>query len=197
MEAESNSVPRERVWGDKHLQERVMRLLGAASTMVVSSCILPMVAASQADPRPPEVQRLGFYVGRWSEVGEMRDDPTEPFQAVSGDETCSWAAGGYAVVCEEKTTGPGGGWEGVYILSYDAAGERYHVYGTEKPGSNIHAVGRADGDRWVWETDPAPDGSRVRYTFAPAGADARTMTVEAGAGDSWFGVVNIEYTRRR
>lgn len=165
--------------------------------MVVFSCILPRMATSQAASRPPEVQRLGFYVGRWSEAGQMRDDPSKPFQAISGTETCSWAAGGYAVVCEEKTAGPGRGWEGVYILSYDAVGKQYHVYGTEKPGNNIHAVGRVDGDRWVWETNPAPDGSRVRYTFAPAGAGARTMTVEAGGGDRWSGVVDIKYTRRR
>lgn len=165
--------------------------------MVVLSCILPMTAASQAAARPPEVQRLGFYVGRWSEAGQMRDDPGKPFQAIRGGETCSWAAGGYAVLCEEKTAGPSGGWEGVYILSYDAAGKQYHVYGTEKPGSNMHAVGRVEGVRWVWETDPAPDGSRLRYTFDPAGAAGRTMTVEAGGDGNWTGVVNIRYTRRR
>ena len=85
----------------------------------------------------------------------------------------------------------------MYILSYDAAGDQYHVYGTEKPGNNLHAVGRIDGDRWVWVTDPAPDGTRLRYTFAPVGADARTMTVEAGDGEHWSGIVNIKYTLRR
>ena len=165
--------------------------------MVVLSSFLPTLAASQVTSGPPGVQRLAFYVGRWSEVGQMRDDPNTPFQAITGGETCSWAAGGYAVVCEEKTAGRGGGWDGVYILSYDAAGDQYHVYGTEKPGNNLHAVGRIDGDRWVWVTDPAPDGTRLRYTFAPVGADARTMTVEAGDGEHWSGIVNIKYTLRR
>jgi hypothetical protein len=168
-----------------------------ARTMVAVSCILPGIAASQAATKPAEIQRLQFYVGRWNEAGQMRDDPSKPFKPIAGGETCSWAAGGYAVMCEEKTTGPGGGWEGVYILSYDAAGKQYHVYGTEKPGSNIHAVGQLDGNRWVWVTDPAPDGSRVRYTFAPAGAGARTMTVDVGANEQWSGIVNIKYTSRK
>lgn len=174
-----------------------MRLLRTVGTMVVLGSILPMTAASQGTSDSPEVQRLAFYVGHWSEAGQMRDDPDTPFQAITGGETCSWAAGGYAVVCEEKTAGPGGGWEGVYILSYDPAGKQYHVYGTEKPGSNMHAVGRVDGDRWVWETDAAADGTRLRYTFAPVTADARTMTVEAGDGDRWSDIVTIKYTRRR
>lgn len=142
------------------------------------------------------MQRLQFYVGSWNEAGEMRDDPSKPFQSPTDGETCKWSAGGYAVVCEEKAEGTGGGWEGVYILSYDAAGQQYHVYGTEKPGNNIHAVGRLDGDRWIWVTDPAPDGSRVRYTFAPAGAGARTLTVEVGVGERWSAIVNIKYTSR-
>ena len=158
--------------------------------------MLGKVAASQVDSRPAEVQRLAFYVGYWNEAGEMRDHPTKAFQPIAGGETCKWSAGGYAVVCEEKTEGPGGGWEGVYVLSYDAVGRQYHVYGTEKPGNNIHAVGRLEGDHWIWVTDPAPDGSRVRYTFAPAGTGARTMTVDVGAGERWSGIVNIKYTSR-
>lgn len=170
--------------------------LRTASTIIFLGSMLLKVAASQAGSRPAEVQRLQFYVGRWSEAGQMRDDPSQPFKPVAGGETCRWSAGGYAVLCEEKTEGAGRGWEGVYILSYDEAGKQYHVYGTEKPGTNIHAVGRLDGERWVWVTDPASDGSRVRYTFAPAGAGARTMTVEAGTGERWSEIVNIKYTSR-
>jgi len=171
-----------------------MRLFRSVGTIVGLGLVLPKLAASQVEARPIEVQRLGFYVGHWNETGGMRDDPNKPFADIAGSETCTWSAGGYAVLCEEKTEGPGGGWEGVYILSYDAAGGQYHVHGTEKPGSNVHAVGRLDGDRWIWITDPFPDGSRLRYTFAPAGDGARTMAVEVGMGDGWFGIVNIKYT---
>jgi hypothetical protein len=174
-----------------------MSLRRFASMFVALSCVVPGLAVSQAASAPVEVQRLQFYVGRWSEAGEMRNDPSGPFKPIAGGETCRWAAGGYAVACEEKTDGEGGGWEGVYILSYDPAGKQYHVYGTEKPGVNLHAVGRLDGERWVWVTDPAPDGSLLRYTFVRADGGARTLTVEAGAGDTWSGIVNLKYTPSR
>ena len=159
----------------------------------MAGCVAAMTLA-QETTRSPEVARLGDYVGHWSSTGQMRDDPAKPFTAITGGETCSWAAGGVAVLCQEKAGGESGGWEGVYILSYDAASGQYHVYGTETPGLNMHAVGRVEGERWTWHTDPAPDGSRLRYSFTPAGEGGRTMTVEAGAGDDWTPVVKITYT---
>lgn len=100
-------------------------------------------------------------------------------------------------MCREKTSGPGGGWNGVYILSYDASEKRYHVRGTEHPGSDMHATGRIEGNRWIWTTEPFPDGSRVRYTFAPSLRGARTLTVDAGAEANWATIVNLKYSPRR
>jgi len=147
--------------------------------------------------RSPELQQLGFYVGAWDETGEMRDDPANPFQAISGGETCEWAAGGFAVVCEEKTGGPGGGWEGVYILGYDSEAKQYSVHGIEKPGSSMHGVGHLEGERWIWLTDPAPDGSQLRFTFAPADAGARTLVLEVGAGESYAAIARVTYSPRK
>jgi hypothetical protein len=127
----------------------------------------------------------------------MRDDPAKPLKAIAGGQTCTWAAGGEAVVCEERTVGEGGGWEGVYILSYDPVGKQYHVDGTQKPGTHLHAVGRFDGARWVWVTDPASNGSRTRYSFDSAFAASRTMTVDAGAPDHWATIVTTKYTRAK
>ena len=164
--------------------------------LLALSCLLPARAVGQEAERSPELERLGFYVGAWDETGEMRGDPASPFQAISGGETCAWAAGGFAVVCDEKTAGPGGGWEGVYILGYDAEAGQYHVHGIEKPGSSMHAVGRVEGERWVWLTDPAPDGTQARFTFAPADAGARTLVLEVGAGDSYAAIAKVTYSPR-
>ena len=152
---------------------------------------------AQSTPKPPQIERLASYVGKWTESGSMRDDPGKSLQAIAGGETCRWSAGGYAVFCEEKTSGAGGGWEGVYILSYDAGSGKYHVHGTEKPGVNMHATGEITGDRWVWMVDPAPDGTQIRYVFTPAGNNARTMVVEIQSGTEWTKIVDIKYSRAR
>jgi hypothetical protein len=123
------------------------------------SCSLSTHASAQEAPRSGELQKLDFFIGHWNETGEMRADPSKPLAAISGGETCRWAEGGFVVLCEEKTGGPGGGWEGVYILGYDPQAKDYHVTGIERPGTIMHAVGRVESNRWTWLTDPAPDGS--------------------------------------
>jgi hypothetical protein len=64
--------------------------------------MFPGTAISQATPQSAEIKRLDFYVGRWSETGQMRDNPTKSFAPISGGETCRWAASGSAVLCQEK-----------------------------------------------------------------------------------------------
>jgi hypothetical protein len=160
-------------------------------------CALSTHASAQGASRSGELQKLDFFIGNWNEAGQMRDDPTKPFAAISGDETCQWAKGGFVVLCEEKTGGPGGGWEGVYILGYDPLSKKYHVHGIERPGNNMHAIGQVVGKQWTWLTDPAPDGSQVRYTFAPATAAARTLVVEVGSANSWAAIANVTYSPRK
>jgi hypothetical protein len=166
-----------------------------------SFLLLALAATSQliaqSTPKPPQIDRLAFYVGNWTESGTMRADPTKPMQPIGGGETCRWAAGGYAVLCEEQNSGAGGGWEGVYILSYDAGSGKYHVHGTDKPGLNMHAVGEIIGNQWVWMVDPAPDGTQVRYVFTPSGNNARTMVVEVQSGTEWTKVVDMTYSRAK
>ena len=145
----------------------------------------------------PGLERLSYYVGSWSERGGMRDDPGKPLRPIAGGETCRWAAGRTAVLCEEQTSGAGGGWQGVYILSYDAASGKYHVYGTEKPSGNMHATGEVNGERWVWTVDTPPGAPPVRYSFTPAGKGKRRMVVELGNGSEWATIVDVTYSRAK
>jgi hypothetical protein len=173
-------------------------MLGRATALVLGIvCFVPLRAAAQAPPESDALKKLSFYVGSWSEAGQIREDPTKPFAAISGGETCKWAKGDFVVLCEERTSGPGGGWEGVYILGYDPASKKYHVHGIEKPGSSMHAVGRLEGDHWVWLTDPGPDGSQLRYTFVPGGAGTRSLAVEVRSADGWASIVNLTYSPKR
>ena len=146
-----------------------MHLFRSVGTIIGLACMLPPAAASQAEARPAEVQRLQFYVGHWNEAGQMRSDPNEPFKDVAGGETCTWSAGGYAVVCEEKTEGPGGGWEGVYILSYDAAARtskcpcHFSIFDPEKRGQLVCGQATQALPRIVLSYDDSDDGVRAVF----------------------------------
>jgi hypothetical protein len=145
----------------------------------------------------PNVGQLGFFVGKWDGKGEMRDGPTATFKAISGGETCRWAAGGAAVVCEEKESGPGGGWDGAYTLGYDPKTDTYSLYGIESPGSVIRGTGKLKNNVWVWNAQSVANGtsSSSRFTFRADGKKVRTMLVEAqDEKGKWFTVANHRYT---
>ena len=100
-------------------------------------------------------------------------------------------------MCEERVSGAGGGWEGVYLLGYDPASKKYHVHGLERPGTSMHAVGQIVDDKWVWLTDAAPDGTVLRYTFVPGAAGKRQLTVELRSGENWVVLANVTYMPKR
>jgi hypothetical protein len=165
--------------------------------MAILLVTLIAVDSRLVSAQKPNVGQLGFFVGKWNGRGEMRDGPTATFKAISGGETCKWAAGGAAVVCDEKETGPGGGWEGIYTLGYDAKTDTYSLYGIENPGSVLRGTGKLRNSVWVWNAQSVANGtsSPSRFTFHSDGKSARTMLVEAqDEKGKWFTVANHRYT---
>ena len=169
-----------------------------ACAVVLLAGLSKVATAQPSNPSP--ARNLLFYVGTWSARGQMRDAPTSDFKAVTGSETCRWAAGGAAVLCEEKETGPGGGWNGVYLLGYDTKQGVYTLYGIESPGTIVRGTGKLENNVWTWTAESIVEGaaSPSRYVFKGDGNNARTMTVEApDASGKWFTVLNHRYTRTK
>jgi hypothetical protein len=165
--------------------------------MVLTSAMSARTLAAQS-PAAPKVGEMGFFAGVWKGKGEMRDGPSSPFKAISGGETCRWAAGGAALVCEEKETGPGGGWTGIYLLGYEEKQDTYTLYGIESPGTVVRGTGKLENGVWLWTVENVTGGSSspARYTFRADGKNSRIMLVEApDASGKWFTVANHRYTR--
>ena len=164
--------------------------------MLLVAVNVRVVEAQQSSA--PKVGQLGFYVGKWSGRGLMRDAPNGVFKAIRGGETCRWAAGGAALVCEEKETGPGGGWNGIYLLGYDEKADSYTLFGIESPGTVVRGTGKLENSVWTWTAESVTGGSSspARYTFRADGKNSRIMLVEApDASGKWFTVANHRYTR--
>jgi hypothetical protein len=52
-----------------------------------------LCAIAQSSTDASALKKLDFYVASWSESGQMREDASKPFAAISGEETCKWAKG--------------------------------------------------------------------------------------------------------
>ena len=169
------------------------------SILLIASMILAGSGnAAGQQGSAPKIGKLGFYVGAWTGRGLMRDNPAAVFKRINGRETCRWAAGGAAVLCEERETGPGGGWNGVYLLGYDEKQDTYTLFGIEEPGTVVRGTGKLDNKVWHWTAESITAGSSgpARYTFTGDGKKSRMMVVEApDASGKWFTVANHRYTR--
>ena len=157
----------------------------------------PMAMAQSPAGAGPEAAKLAFYVGHWSESGQSRADPTNPFTPFAGFEICEWHTGGHAVVCRETTKDAAGASHNIYTLAYDSARKAYTVLGVDDHGSVYSATGELHDGRWTWIATFNAQGAStpLRFTFTPATAGARDMTLELGDGKGgWSKLSEVHYT---
>jgi len=81
--------------------------------------------ASPIATTPPEVQRLGYYLGSWKGEGETKGGPFGPAGKLSSTMTCDWFAGGFHLVCRGEERGPTGTRTFLNILAYDEKAKAY------------------------------------------------------------------------
>lgn len=160
----------------------------------------PAVCAhAQSKTQSPATQ-LSFYVGEWSESGQSRADPSQPFGNMAGRETCTWHSGRLSVVCRELTTDKAGIVDSIYILAYGTARKLYTVNGVDNAGTVLSGTGKLNDGQWIWDVKAVSDGAvtPMRFIFYPADNAARKMEVEVAAlGDSWAKISSVLYEQKK
>src|SRR2546423_15436050 len=77
----------------------------AAVTLLVAPALSAQAPA--APPKPgPEVQKLAYFAGRWSEVADMKASPMGPGGKATVSSSCEWFSGGFFLVCRSDGTNP-------------------------------------------------------------------------------------------
>ncbi len=160
-----------------------LTLLGLAAVSVLRA------QAPAAAPRPgPEQQKLAYFAGRWTEVGDMKPGPMGPGGKVTSTATCEWFPGGFHLVCRSDGTGPMGPSHALGILGYSSERKRYTYYGVDNSGYGDPSYGVLAGDTWTWEGESLMGGQTVksRYTIKQLSADSYSWKFEMSmAGGAW------------
>ncbi|WP_141521588.1 hypothetical protein [Novosphingobium sp. PC22D] len=147
----------------------------------------------------PAIEALDFYVGNWNQTGTTRRDPRSDYRPLTGSESCSWVDGKTAVVCREMVSDGSGTSDTLYMLSWDRAGQRYLVQGTDyATGAVINGTGTLSGGVWFWDLVQRTDEDRtvLRLVFEPGDGGARRLTVGLDdASGTWPTIRRITYTR--
>lgn len=137
-----------------------------------------------AAPKPgPEAKKLGAFVGKWIESGEMKPGAMGPGGKFTGTDSCEWTAGGFGVLCHETSDVPGMGKStGTALMFYDDGAKQY-VYSDVGGGMASVSHGKVDGDTWTWDSEGMMGGQKFsqRFTMKLTSKDAFDFTFEMGA----------------
>jgi hypothetical protein len=173
--------------------------IGGLLVFAVVACFTWTVA--QEAPQPgPEHEKLGFFVGKWTSEGELKENAMGmPPGKFSGKDECEWFEGKFSVVCKNEGDGPMGHNKGIGIMSYSATEGVYTYYGTDSMGMTMTSVprGKVDGKTWVYDDESKMGDKTIknRYTIVETSPDSYTFKWEVQGPDGWTTVMEGKSAR--
>jgi len=160
---------------------------------IAIALLLSAASVASADdkaPRPgPEVEKLGYFVGKWKVAGEVKETPFMPGGKFTSRESCEWFTGKYVVICKGKGKGPMGPSESLGIMSYSTEEKAYLYYGVDNSPMAWSTIPRGtlvDGV-WTYDDESKMGGQMVksRYTLKILSASSYTWIWEMESKGEW------------
>src|SRR5215467_11873652 len=68
----------------------------------------------------PEIQRLGYFVGKWHGEGELKPGPFGPGGKFTTSDNNEWFPGGFFLVMHSEQKSPMGNGQGMMVVGYNA-----------------------------------------------------------------------------
>ena len=166
---------------------------------IATSVLAGSVAAQAPTRKPgPEQERIGYFAGRWTYEGEVKDSPMGPGGKIKSSETCEWFAGGFHLVCRSAGTGPMGTGTGQSATGYDPIEKTYTYHSISSLGDAFFVRGHVRGPVWSWSNQSTIDGKllKSRVTVTEQSPSAFTFRMEFSAdGGPWQVVEEGKGTR--
>jgi hypothetical protein len=174
-------------------------LLGCAAGLALSGTALAADETAGSKPTP-EHEKLGYFVGKWTMEGELKETPMGPGGKLTAKDNCEWFEGKFAVVCHTTGTSPMGSTKGIGILGYSPEEKAYSYYGLDNSGQVQMTVPRGSRDGEVWTfTDESKMGGKMiksRYIIKEVSASEYTFKWEIQTDDGkWAEVLSGKETK--
>jgi len=147
----------------------VRKIVPIVACLVFAAVTVAFAAAPEAPKPGPEHQKLGYFAGKWTAEGQMKESPFGPGGKVTSTDHCEWFQGKFAVVCHSDGKGPMGPIKGLGILGYNPDQKVYTYYGVDNTGMIMTSVprGTVQGDTWTFTDESEMGGKKLktRYTI--------------------------------
>src|SRR5262252_4860271 len=103
-------------WEDSDMMRRTL-LLTLAVLLMSASAALAQEPAQMPKPGP-EVQRLGYFVGKWQGEGELKPGPFGPGGKFTTSDDNEWFPGGFFLVMHSDEKSPMGSGKSMMVVGY-------------------------------------------------------------------------------
>ncbi|HUK89251.1 MAG TPA: DUF1579 family protein [Blastocatellia bacterium] len=114
----------------------------------------------------PEVQKLGYFVGKWSGAVEVKATQLGPAAKFIEAADSDWMPGGSFIVMNWTETFPTGTGTTLMVLGYDSTEKLYTFNTFQNTGEAASAKGTVDGDTWTFKGTSKLDGKPVQSRFS-------------------------------
>ena len=173
-------------------------LLGLlAATFVAAQA--PQSQQPQAAQGPSQQQlAMGYFAGPWKLTGTSKISPSSPPAPYNATATGEWVPGNFFLEIKYVTHGPLGDVHMVRMMEYNAADSVYTYNEYNSLGEHVVAIGKIDGQKWVWNTSKKLNGvaTKGRYitTFVSQNSYSFTSQVQKPGG-GWVTITEGTATR--
>jgi hypothetical protein len=137
--------------------------------------------------RPPELEQLDVFIGRWVTEGETVAELEAPVMPIVASDMYQWLPGGYFVMHPAYgrigTTGVGG----VEIIGFDPATRQFQCFFFDSQGNTTRQTLSCRNGVWIWE------GAHARCT-GEFTDDRKTLTARHERSDDgvhWQPSMNV------
>jgi hypothetical protein len=157
------------------------------------------MAQSQAAPAPsPQQLAMGYFAGPWKLTGTSKISPTSPATGYRATATGEWIPGNFFLEIRYVTHGPMGDIHMVRMMEYNPTDSVYTYNEYNSLGEHVVAVGKIEGQKWVWNTTKKLNGvmTKGRYITTFVTQDAYSFKSEVQKpGGGWLTVTEGTATR--
>ncbi len=179
-----------------------MKRVSLAALVVCCALLTAVSMQAQAPPPPaPELQKLDFLTGHWTEQGTATMGPpgtpsTKWTQTSDGE----WMDGKYFLVRHSDVDlGPMGKGKEMTVYGYDSDNKVYTSTAFDSWGEAVKSTGTVDGDTWVWTSEEHMGAMTMkgRFTMKILSPTSYTMKFEMSQdGTTWMTVVEGTATKK-
>lgn len=169
-------------------------VVAAIAGLFLVSCI---AVTAQAPTKPSaEHQRLAYFVGQWTNVGEMKPGPFGPGGKTTSTDTCEWFEGRFAVICRSEGKSPDGPTKRLGITSYSTEEKVYTYYAIDNSGTPMTTVQRGTVKGGTWTFTGGQD-AKVRVTLKEMSPTSYTFMLEMQVEGKWTPMMESTSTKSK